>query len=597
MHKKGYLFSALLAGAVTAGAQTTYIPMGSDNYLLMDRLETRSGRLCDTLNLTDKLESRKNAVEFLQMIQAQQGDSAFAKRYSKIDQYNLQQMISENGEWTPGEDGFIKSKHPLWRKIYKDQYNFGYVKTKDLLLIINPVINAVSTIDKYSGKGVASIKGLDGYHLFNSHDLEFRGWFGKKVGFYTMLTDNQESLPGYVYNLAMKTNDPKKVNGTHMAVPGADYIFTPTKPGGNFQYFNAAGYIDFAAVKNILNVTLGSSRNFIGDGTTSLFLSDASSNIPFLRLRARVWKLNYDALYLQLTSQYDNSIGDRVYPKKYATMHYITLNATRWLNVGYFESIVFDRGNSFELNYINPVAFTLAANNFNGSGDKSLIGWTFKALAAKHLQFYGQFMLNEFKASEIVGGKGWYGNKFGWQLGGKYFDAFGVRNLDLQAEMTMVRPYTYMSKDTITNYTNYNQPLADPLGAGFAKFVGILRYQPARNWTFTLKAMQYVKGVDTGDANFGNNIFRSYLSRSKDYGVKMVNGPKSTVTSVNLNLSWQARRNFFVDAGMILRNFDNTDKVYGGFSTVGYDPVGALNANVVYLGIRINSPRRDYSFF
>lgn len=589
----------MLAAATGAGAQTTYIPTGTDNYLYLDRLETRSGRLCDSLNLTDKMESRERAVHFLQMIQAQETDSAYAKRYSRIDNYNLEQMIAESGEWTPDENGFGKSKHPLWRKIYKDPYNFGYVKTKDLLLIINPVVNAVSTIDKYSGKGIASIKGLDGYHLFNSHDIEFRGWFGKRVGFYTMLTDNQESLPGYVYNLAMKTNTPTNVKNdlAHMAVPGADYFFAPVKPGGNFQYFNAGGYIDFAAVKNVLNVTMGSGRNFIGDGTTSLFLSDASTNIPFLRLRARVWKLTYDALYLQLTSQYDKILGDQIYKHKYATMHYISLNATRWLNVGYFESIVFDRGNGFELNYINPVAFTLAANNFNGSGDKSLIGWTFKAIAAKHLQFYGQFMLNEFKASEVVSGKGWYGNKFGWQLGGKYFDALGVRNLDLQAEVDMVRPYTYMSKDTITNYTNYNQPLADPLGAGFIKMIGIARYQPAKNWTITLKAMQYAKGVDTGNANYGNNIFRSYLTRSKDYGIKMVNGPKSMVTSVNLNLSWQARRNFFVDAGMILRNFDNSNKVYGGYSTVGYDPVGALSANVVYLGIRINSARRDYSFF
>ena len=587
MHKKALLFSVLALTMFRATAQTTYIPMGSDNYLLLDRLETRSGKLCDSLSLGDKMESRMHAVQFLEKIQ---GDTANAGRYSKIDMFNLQQMIGENGEWTQDENGFIKSKHPLFGKIYKDRYNFGYVKTKDFMLIINPVINEVSTIDKYSGKGSVSMKNLDGYHLYNSHDLEFRGWFGKKLGFYTMLTDNQESLPGYVYYYAQ--ND-----GKRMRVPGADYFLAPKKLGGVWDYYNASAYIDFAAVKDKVNVTLGNGRNFIGDGVTSLFLTDASSNMPFLRMRARVWRLNYDALYLQLTSPYNKTI-DQVYPHKYATMHYISFNAARWLTVSYFESIVFSRSNNgLELNYINPVAFTLAANNFNGSGDKSLIGWSFKAIAAKHFQFYGQFMLNEFKASELFSGKGWYGNKYGIQLGGKYFDAFGIRNLDLQGEMDMVRPYAYAAKDTVQNYTNYNQPLADPLGSGFIKMYGIARYQPAKNFTITLKAMSYVKGVDTGSANYGNDIFKSYTTATKQYGVKMVNGPKTQVTSLNINLSYQAARNFFIDAGMIVRNYDNSNKVYNGYSTVGYDPAGQLSANVIYLGIRLNSPRRDYSFF
>lgn len=590
MRKKAYLAIALALTALGARAQTTYIPMGSDDYLFLDRLETRSGRLCDSLNLSGKMEGRRNAVQFMQKIQADAADSGHANRYSKIDLYNAKQMISENGEWTDDENGFIKSKHPLFRKIYKDQYNFGYVKTKDFMLIINPILNEVSTIDANSGKGNVSTKGLDGYHLYNSHDLEFRGWFGKKLGFYTMLTDNQESLPGYVYNLALK-------DSVHQAVPGADYFFTPKTRGAFFAYYNASAYVDFAAVKDVVNITFGNGRNFIGDGITSLFLSDASSNMPFLRLRARAGRLNYDALYLQLTTQYNRLAGDQVYQHKYATMHFISYNAARWLNLSYFESIVFSRGNSFELNYINPVAFSLAANNFNGSGDKSLIGWSFKAIAARKLQFYGQFMLNEFKFSELASGRKWYGNKMGFQLGGKYFNALGIRNLDLQAEVDMVRPYSYAAKDTVDNYTNFNQPLADPLGAGFIKMYGIVRYQPAKNFMITLKAMAYTKGVDTGGANMGNDVFKPYLTRQKDYGVGMVNGPKSHVTSVNLNLSYQAARNCYIDAGFILRSYDNASKVYGGYSTVGYDPAGPLNTNVVYLGVRLNSPRRDYSFF
>lgn len=591
MQKKAYLALALALSTYCSTAQTTYIATGSDNYQVLDRLETKSGRLCDSLNLSDKLESRKNAVHFVESMQAWAADTTRKNPFTKLDLYNMRMLVAESGEWAADENGFIKGKHTLWGKIYKDRYNFGYVKTKDFLLIINPVLNLVSTQESNSGAGSVSVKGLSGYHLLNTHDIEFRGWFGKKIGFYTMLTDNLESLPGYVNNYAQK-------DGMHMAVPGADYFFIPKKRGSSFDYFNASGYIDFAAVKDKVNVTFGSGKNFIGDGVTSLFLSDFSSNMTFLKLRARIWKLNYESLYLQLTEQYNKLSGDQLYARKYATMHFISLNARPWLNISYFESIVFDRTNGYEISYLNPVAFTLAANNANGSADKSLIGWSFKAIAAKHLQFYGQFMLNEFKASELLAGKGWYGNKYGYQLGAKYFDALGIKNLDLQGEVDMVRPYAYSAKDTVANYTNFNQPLADPLGSGFIKMIGIARYQPAKNLVITLKGMYYVHGVDTGNANYGNDVFKIYTAnRPKDYGVKMVNGPKSQVTSINLNISYQASRNVFIDAGTVYRKFDNTSKVYGGYSSVGYDPAGPLTTSYVYLGVRMNAPRRDYTFF
>ena len=76
-------------------------------------------------------------------------------------------------------------------------------------------------------------------------------------------------------------------------------------------------------------------------------------------------------------------------------------------------------------------------------------------------------MLDEFTAKEMFANNGYWANKYGIQLGGKYFDAFGVRNLDLQAELNMVRPYTYSHYDSTSNYTHYNQPLAHPLGADF----------------------------------------------------------------------------------------------------------------------------------
>ena len=378
-------------------------------------------------------------------------------------------------------------------------------------------------------------------------------------------------------------------------MPGADYFLNPST--GHYDYMQASGYINFDAVKDHINVSFGSGKHFIGDGVSSLFLTDYSSNMPFLQLQTHIWHINYQCLYLELTPQYNKLLGDGLVAHKYSTIHYLTWNVAKWINLGFFEAEVFDRPNSYEISYLNPIIFSTAVNRFNGEGDKSILGMSTKIIAAKHVQLYGQAVFNEFKATEFFGNKGWYGNKWGVQGGAKYFDAFGIKNLDLQGEVDAVRPYTYSAKDTLANYTNYNQPLADPLGSGFIKTIGIVKYQPVKNLYLTLKGTYYIQGVDTGGANFGNDIFNPYRTADHQYGVSMINGPKNHCAIINLNISYQIRRNMFLDAGGVYRKY--TDAAAAGsmeYSTTG--PVyGSLTTNYIYFGIRINSPRREYDFF
>lgn len=584
-----------LAGA--AKAQTTFLPLGSDNYHNLDRWETLNGRFSDSLNLGSKGEQRRSAVRFVESLGARATNDSIAeiaggermqRSISGIDEYNMQQLISESGEWAADENGAIRSKHSILNTFYKTQYNLAYVKTDNFFLVLNPVIAGQGVMqandpanDPVTGAAIPKMI------TANSQGAEMRGWIAKKVGFYTMVTDNQEKLPYFVNNWAQRRNE---------AVPGADYFKKTTNQFGSYDYLQVNGYVNADIVKNHLNATFGFGKHFIGDGFTSLFLTDNSSNMPYMRLQMRIWKLNYECLYLELTPQYVKG-ADRVNTHKYSTMRYLTLNATRWLKLGLFESQVFNRTGGYEISYLNPVILSTAMSRYNGAGDKSIIGFSAKAIVARNFQFYGQFLLNEFKIKELTGGNQWYGNKWGVQLGGKYFNAFGLKNVDLQGEVDAVRPYTYSAQDTIANYTNYNQPLADPLGSGFVKVIGQVRYQPVRNLTVTARLTHYMRGNDSGSANYGNSIFRPYPTAASQYGVAMINGPQSSCNIASLNLSYQVRRNMYVDLGGVYRSYKSDDNVYPHSSTTGVSQ-SALNTTYVYFGIRINSAtRRAYDFF
>lgn len=571
----------LLAFAPSLSAQTTYLQLGQEDYHLFDRLETRSGSLSPYLFNFVKPLSRKNAVRFLleqkddnggvmlynNVDQEADAPSRFMishKELSGIDRYNIDHAISISGEWAPDRNGAIDSRRPIFNTFYKKQPDLLNINVPDFFLSVNPVITF---------QGLHENNTADNFNYASSRGAEVRGIVANRIGFYTYFADNQEQPPSFIKDYIEKNE----------AVPGADYYQTPN--ARTYDYLTARGYIDFAAIRDHINVTFGYDKHFLGDGVRSLFLSDFSAPTTFLRLNTRVWKLNYQNLFMELTPQYDRGADQRL-PHKYATMHHLSANVTRWLNIGVFESIIFDRTDRYEFSYAVPIIFYRQVERALGSPDNALLGLNFKTIFARHFQVYGQLLLDEFKLKELTAGNGWWGNKLGVQLGGKYFDAFGIKNLDLQGELNIVRPFTYGHNDTIANYTHYNQPLAHPLGAGFKEFIGIIKYQPVRNLYLQVKGMAYSRGVDTGVNTQGNNIFTTNTSRAGEYGYDLISGVKANAVSVNFNASYELRENLFLDLGATVRRYQTDYAV----------PV-ANNTTYFYGGFRLNLARRDYDFY
>ena len=265
-------------------------------------------------------------------------------------------------------------------------------------------------------------------------------------------------------------------------------------------------------------------------------------------------------------------------------MHHLSMNVTKWLNLGLFEGVMFGRKDHFDFQYLNPIIFYRHIEGTVGSPDNAVAGFDFKANVLHRMQFYGQVLLDEFILSKVKNNPTNWVNKFGIQLGAKYIDAFGVKNLDLQVEMNRVRPFTYSHYDTINNYTHYNQPLAHPLGANFQEVIGILKYQPIPRVYIDARAIYYYQGLDSGNANFGGNIFRSYLTRLTEDGYKTGSGAKATCINGFLNIAYEFRQNLFFEASLQHRNYKITGTGIRNSSTI------------VSAGIRMNMFKRVYDF-
>ncbi|MEP7143965.1 MAG: capsule assembly Wzi family protein [Ferruginibacter sp.] len=552
-----------------ANAQSTFLPQGDKGYQFMERLEIKQQTNTNLNFSTLKPFNRKyitEQAEFLDSIYKANGNAAVEAgsnhlKLTRVDEYNMNSFLMNNTEWVTGSKESFASKTPILKSLYATKTNMVEVNVKDFFLAVNPILQW----------DLGKERGNDDLIYLNTRGINARGMISRKIGFFTSITDNQERGPKFFQ---------QRVTG-FKAVAGVGF-YKPFKTNG-VDYFDARGYITFNAAKYI-DVQFGFDKNFIGNGYRSLFLSDYGNSYLFLKLNTKIWKFNYQNLFMELEPQFIKT-GDTLLDKKYAAMHHLSINLFKWLNVGLFEGIIFGRKNHFDFQYMNPIIFYRHIEGTIGSPDNALAGFDFKANLAHRLQLYGQLLLDEFKLGQIRANTGWWANKWGLQLGAKYVDAFGIPNLDLQFESNRVRPFTYSHYSMIANYTHYNQPLAHPLGANFQEFIGILKYQPAPRWYVSARIIYYKQGLDSlSGRNFGSNPFLDNTTRMGDYGYNLGSGRKATCFNGMVRLSYEVRENLYFELTALQRNYKIENESVNN------------NTTLVTASVRINIMKREYDY-
>ena len=545
-------------------AQSANLPQGSKHLHFLDRLEIllQDDSLLNFSGM--KPFSRRTAVKV-----AEEADS-LDKKYpldeyyhlSKVDRYNLQSLLMNNQEWVSGNKESFLSKKPVWDFFYKTKTDLFLVNEKDLFLSVYPVIQEQQSVETGNSQRI----------YLNTRGVTARGLIARKLGFDFYLTDNQERAPLFV----------QRYEDKFLAVPGVGFYKIYKKTA--YDYFGGRGSVYFNVAK-YFNFQFGYDRNFIGSGYRSLLLSNFASNYLFLRLDTRIWKLNYTNLFMELMPQNKDNPGNILLPKKYAAMHRLDVNIGKWFNVGLSEAVIFGRRNHFEFSYLNPVIFLRSAEQQVGSPDNAMIGLDFKANAGHQAQVYGQILLDEFVLNEIRSSRGWWGNKYGIQAGLKFIDILDIKNLDVQAEVNFVRPFTYTHYDSTANFTHYNQPLAHPLGAGFIEEIAIVRYQPQPRWMAQLRMILFTQGLDTATSNFGNNIFLLSNTRSGDYGYSIPSGVRSAGINTSLQVSYEIKENLFLEGSLLYRKL-----------TAKNLPAASSGTKLLSVGLRMNMFRREYDY-
>lgn len=467
--------------------------------------------------------------------------------YSDVNKYYdfeaANKEISKNGtSW------FSKK---LWDE------HFVTIKGKDYWITLDP------GVDLQLGRDIDA-----DINTYNNTRLVYtQGGIGDKIGFFGVIYESQGRFADY-FNRYAESIRPD--GGNPAIIPGRG-IAKEFKTD-SYDYPITTGHISYTPSK-YFNIQLGHGKTFLGDGYRSLLMSDNASSYPFFKLNTTFWKLKYTNTWMSLRDVRPEVTADGSFRTKFVANHYLSYNITKRLNIGLFESVVWENDNNrgFDMNYLNPIIFYQAIQFSTGSrGGNALIGLTSKYKVNDKVNLYGQLIIDEFSASDVVGGEGSYKNKTGFQLGVKYYDAFGFKNLYLQAEYNRVRPYTYSHNTVVLNYGHNNQSLAHTLGANFSEFIAIARYQRGRIYG-DAKFIVAKRGFEFNTAEdsffYGGDIYGTEDDRISDNGNELGQGNTT---------------NFFhaeVQAGYIINPATNL-KIYGSFIFRDFNP--ELNTETVF---------------
>ena len=485
-----------------------------------------------------------------------------ANNHTAIKPYTYSE-VAKYYDFNKVNDDLKLNKNGWWgRKLWNE--NMVEIQGDGYWFAVNPIF------DLQMGKSSPSVAK---YTYINTRGIQVTGGLGRQVTFSTTIFESQGRFADYFnqYAESIKPYGAASDLGDPAVIPGIGIAKRFKKDA--YDMSMAEAYITYSPSK-IFTFQAGYGRNFIGDGYRSLITTDGVSPYPFFKINTSFWKIKYTNTYMFLKDIRQEAIAEKTYATKYMANHYLSWNASKRLNIGFFESVIWanTNGRGFDMSFFNPIVFYRSVEFASSAKTgNALLGLTYKYKWNNQFNFYCQFLLDEFSLEEVKKADGSWKNKYGYQLGVKYFNAFNAKNLLLQLEYNHVRPYVYSHSDPLTNYGHANQSVGHQWGGNFREAIFMARYHHGRYFA-DAKFTYGIRGLDFNTAedsyNYGSNIYLNYNeARPFDRNVRIGQGNKTMVAIADVQAGYliNPQTNLKLFASFIYRNFDPTKETLTAF--------------------------------
>lgn len=353
---------------------------------------------------------------------------------------------------------------------------FGYVLYNRELIVLKKdegTIWITPLIDLSLGK---TLNDTSAHRSQNTRGVRVEGILGKNFFFTTSFYENQAVFPEYISNYIeqrgefyLNTTDSTYYQ-QNAVVPGAART-KPFKTEG-YDYAYATGMIQWQMTPK-LSASWGNQSLFVGSGYRSMLWSDNSVAAMNLRVRyafSSRWELQLVKMRgLNLLRRPYTNNGEAYYEPKSLSFSTLYFHPSRTTSIGIFEGGIWNRGDSIRKTtiqgaYFIPIPGGATLQEAIGKDAYSLVGIDANARFDQWM-IYGQIGTNFFTSGSMI-----------TQLGVRIYPLKNPLNF-LQLEYNHADDFAYTAQSPRIHYTNYNLPLAHPMGRGLDELILRFNYE------------------------------------------------------------------------------------------------------------------------
>jgi len=372
--------------------------------------------------------------------------------------------------------------------------------------------------------------------------LRFRGTLFDRLGFY-LQASNGERFAG----------DPN--------FGRLDYqLMANTKFQERGKYFDfTTGYLSYDV--DWLRLTIGREQVLWGTGYSDrLILSNNTIPFDFGKIDLHYKSLHYSFLHGSLTGK--DSLGNQL-SSKYIGAHRLELDLSTKLRIGFSEMVLYSN-RSVNFAYLNPLSFIASADrSADPSGSSNtLLGIDFELLPIKDVRVTGTLLIDDINFESLGSvGKDVRGNdnKFGWQGGITWTDAFSFPNLSLTTEYTRINPFVYSHRTVANSYSHEGLPLGPLLQPNSDEWL----FGFDLDVTYRISLSGQIRLQRTGENivdsrgvllyNAGSDILRG--DRDFVHPNVFLEGQRVDRTLVSFMIQWQPIKQYFLEIQYFSRSF------------------------------------------
>ena len=526
-------------------SQIELVPLSNPVYSYLDRMFT--DKVIDSYSASMGPISRREAANILKEITAKKN------KLSKTDKILLDYYTTEFEYDMYGT--LSKSSNFFSKKGVGELFNNK--KQKYLYSITDSNVS-------FFWDGIGSIRyiGLDGDSAGKPHVLlgelgtRIRGTLFSSVGYYLRLSNG--------VRLGGTSEDAQR---TAFVEP----ILLSTRKyvsEGNKTFDNYEGYLRYAPAKDWMGLTIGREALSFGAGyIDKLFLSNLNSApFDFLKLDLHYKKVRYSFFHSSIVG--NDSAGKQL-DAKYLVFHRLELGPffNNSFRIGFNEMVVYS---NIPINFafLNPISFLTSADlNTELPGKNSnntLLGMDFQIYPVKNLSIQGSFLIDDLNF-ETLGNDSAKSNdnKFGYQAGLNWQNAFTLPNLNLVYEYTRIDPFVYAHRQINNSYTNWNLPLGHSLNPNSDEHAFKLEYNFVSRVNAASTDTMQRTGVNYTDS-LGNfvNVGSDILNGSEDFARKntFLNGIRINTNIIIAEIEFEPIKQYFISIKYQRRNYDYVDR-------------------------------------